>query len=163
MRWADVAPVLARMEMRGDLRRGEFVEGRGPVQYAEEETVASLRRKDRPGGGEPALAVAGASDPVLDSLAVRDGWVVLAGGEALLTLDGAGVLTTADDATDRAVKAAVLALQDLLRRARDPLGRPRTLAVLTVNGRAAAGAPLAPLLEEVGFSRDLGAMAWRAL
>ena len=163
VRWADVAPVLARMEMRGDLRRGEFVEGRGPVQYAEEETVESLRRKDRREGGEPALAVAGASDPVLDSLAVRDGWVILAGGEVLVTLDGAGAFTNAEGATDRSVKTAVLVLQDLLRRSRDPLGRPRRLAVSTVNGRAAAGAPLAPIFEELGFSRDLGAMVWRAL
>jgi hypothetical protein len=151
------------MEMRGDLRRGEFVEGRGPIQYAEEETVESLRRKDRREAGEPALAVAAAADPVLDGLDLRDGWAALAGGETLATLDGAGAFTTTGDATDRAVKSAVTALQDLLRRARDPLGRPRTLVVSTVNGRAAAGAPLAPVLEELGFSRDLGTLVWRAL
>jgi ATP-dependent Lhr-like helicase len=163
IRWADVAPVFARMEMRGDLRRGEFLEGRGPLQYAEEETVETLRRVERPSGDEPALAVAGAADPVLEGLEVRDGWVALSGGEVFFSLDGAGALETAATATDRALKAGLGALQDLLRRSRDPLGRPRRLAVSTVGGRPAAGAPLAPLLEELAFTRDLGTLVWRAL
>ncbi len=163
VRWADVAPVFARMEMRGDLRRGEFLAGRGPVQYAEEETVETLRRVERPSGDEPALAVAGAADPVLEGLDAREGWVALAGGEALFSLDGAGALGTAATATDRALKAGFGALQDLLRRSRDPLGRPRRLAVSTVNGRPAAGAPLAPLLEALAFTRDLGTLVWRAV
>ena len=163
VRWADVAPVFARMEMRGDLRRGEFLEGRGPVQYAEEETVETLRRVGRPSGGEPALAVAGAADPVLEGLDARDGWIALAGGEVLFSLDGAGAFAPAPSATDRALTAALGALQDLLRRSRDPLGRPRRLAVSTVGGRPAAGAPLAPLLEALGFTRDLGSLVWRAL
>ena len=32
------------MELRGDVRRGEFVEGDGPIQYAEPEVVEELRR-----------------------------------------------------------------------------------------------------------------------
>jgi ATP-dependent Lhr-like helicase len=163
VRWADVAPVLARMEMRGDLRRGEFLEGRGPIQYADEETVETLRRLERPSDDEPALAVAGAADPVLEGLDARDGWVALTGGEVLFSLDGAGALETAATATDRAFKAGLGALQDLLRRSRDSLGRPRRLAVSSVNARPAAGAPLASLLEALGFARDLGTLAWRAL
>ncbi len=161
VRWADVAPVLARMEMRGDLRRGEFVEGRGPLQYAEEETVERLRRPRASGGG--VLAAAGAADPVLDGLSLRGGWAVLEDGEALLTLDGAGALSVAEGAGDRSVRAALGGLQELLRRARDPLGRPRRLAVSTIGGRPAAGAPLARLLEDLGFTRDLASLAWRAL
>jgi ATP-dependent Lhr-like helicase len=163
VRWVDVAPVLARMEMRGDLRRGEFLEGRGPVQYAEEESVETLRRVERPTGDEPVLAVAGAADPVLEGLDARDGWVALAGGEVLFSLDGAGAFAPAASATDRALTAGLGSLQDLLRRSRDPLGRPRRLAVATVGGRPAAGAPLAPLLEALGFTRDLGSLVWRAL
>ena len=163
IRWPDVAPVFARMEMRGDLRRGEFLEGRGPVQYADEETVETLRRVERPSGDEPALAVAGAADPVLEGLDARDGWVALAGGEVLFSLDGAGALETAATATDRTLRAALGALQDLVRRSRDPLGRPRRLAVSSVNARPAASAPLAPLLEAIAFTRDLGKLVWRAL
>ncbi|HVO52360.1 MAG TPA: hypothetical protein VMV60_15310 [Thermoanaerobaculia bacterium] len=151
------------MEMRGDLRRGEFLEGRGPVQYAEEETVETLRRLERPSGDEPALAVAGAADPVLEGLDAHGGWVALAGGEVLFSLDASGALAPAASATDRALTAALGALQDLLRRSRDPLGRPRRLAVSTVGGRSAAGAPLTPLLESLGFTRDLGSLVWRAL
>jgi len=163
IRWSDVAPVLARMEMRGDLRRGEFVEGRGPLQYAEEETVAALRRRGGPGVAEPALAVAAAADPALEGAGGRDGWVAVAGGETLLALDGAGALVTGGAGADRALKAALAALQELLRRGRDPLARPRRLAVASVNGRPAAGSPLVPLLEELGFARDLGSLVWRAL
>lgn len=163
VRWADVAPVLARMEMRGDLRRGEFLEGRGPLQYAEEETVDSLRRAERPGDAELALTVAGAADPVLDGIGARDGWAALSGGGLLFSLDGAGELTTGPAVADRALKAGLAALQELLRRSRDPLGRPRRLAVASVNGRPAAGAPLSPILEALGFSRDLGTLTWRAL
>jgi hypothetical protein len=151
------------MEMRGDLRRGEFLEGRGPIQYAEEETVDSLRRAERPRDTEPALAVAGAADPALDGLGLRDGWAALSGGAVLFTLDGAGALETGPAAPDRALKAGLAALQDLLRRSRDPLGRPRRLAVASVNGRTAAGAPLSPILEALGFSRDLGTLTWRAV
>ena len=163
IRWADVAPVLARMEMRGDLRRGEFLEGRGPLQYAEEETVEALRRGASPGDGEPSLAVAGAGDPALEGVGLRSGWAALADGEVLLSLDGSGALLAADGAPDRSIRAALAALQDLLRRSRDPLARPRRLSVSTMNGRPAAGAPLAPILEAFGFTRDLGALVWRAL
>lgn len=163
VRWADVAPVFARMEMRGDLRRGEFLEGRGPVQYADEETVETLRRAAWPDGEERALAVASAADPVLEGIGLASGWAALAGGEPLLTLDASGSLEIADGTTDRALRASLAALQDLLRRSRDPLGRPRRLAVSKVNARPAAGAPLAPVLESLGFSRDFGTLVWRAL
>ena len=51
----------------------------------------------------------------------------------------------------------------VLRRGRDPLGRPRRLVVGTVAGREAAGSPLATLLEGLGFTRDGPAWSWRAL
>ncbi|HEX5855707.1 MAG TPA: hypothetical protein VFZ57_08805, partial [Thermoanaerobaculia bacterium] len=68
-----------------------------------------------------------------------------------------GEFALAPGTPDRTLGAALAALQDLLQRARDPLGRPRRLRL------AAAGSPLAPLLESLGFARDGGAYIWRAL
>ena len=160
VRWSDVAPALARMEMRGDLRRGTFVEGHGPLQYAEEETVDALRAPARPDDREGTLAVAAGGDPVLAGLEPapsRDSFVVLSAGAPFLSLAPDGAFVLAPGTSDRMLRAGISALQDLLRRARDPLGRPRRLRF------AAPGSPLAPLLEQLGFVRDLGAYVWRAM
>src|SRR6185437_2555347 len=42
--WRDLAPWLARAEMKGELRRGYFVEGLSGVQYATAEVVEELAR-----------------------------------------------------------------------------------------------------------------------
>ncbi len=42
--WADLAGLLARAELRGELRRGYFVEGLSGVQYARDESAAGLSR-----------------------------------------------------------------------------------------------------------------------
>lgn len=172
IRWSDVAPALARMELRADVRRGEFVEGDGPLQYAEPEVVEELRRmREARDEGEPedGLAALAGSDPVLVGLqAPRDGYCVLRHGAPVLVLPGSGELGLGDTpASDRVLRAALTELQALLRRARDPLGRPRRLVVETVISagslRPAAGSPLAPLFEALGFTRDGAAYAWRAL
>ena len=152
---------------QGRENRGEFVEGDGPLQYAEPGTVEELRAmreaRDEAEPEEGLAAVAG-SDPVLLGLdAPRDGWCVLRRGEAVVTLSGGGDLVVGKDAADRAVKAAVRELQGLLRRGRDPLGRPRRLVVAAVAGREAAGSPFSTLLEGLGFTRDGPAYSWRAL
>jgi ATP-dependent Lhr-like helicase len=169
VRWSDVAPVLARLEMRGDLRRGEFVEGGGPMQYAEEETVEALRRlRDAPlDTAAPILVVSGA-DPVLAGLAPppdRDELVALRRGEVVLRLTSQGALALgALDAQDEALRAAFTEMQELKRRARDPVGRPRRLTVAAVDGAPISGSwRFATLLTSLGFHRDRGAYAWRAL
>ncbi len=172
VRWSDVAPAFARMELRGDLRRGEFVEGDGPLQYAEPEVVEELRRmREAPDDGDPGvgLAALAASDPALLGLDTpRDGYSVLRYGAPVLVLPGSGELDLGESpASDRVLRAGFAELQALLRRARDPLGRPRRLVVETISSagssRPAAGSPLAPLLEGLGFTRDGTSYAWRAL
>jgi ATP-dependent Lhr-like helicase len=172
VRWSDVAPAFARMELRGDVRRGEFVEGEGPLQYAEPEVVEELRRmRESRDEGDPAdgLAALAFSDPALLGLGTpRDGYAVLRHGAPVLTLAGTGELDLgAAPVSDRALRAALGELQGLLLRAHDPLGRPRRLAVATVSvagaPRPAAGSPLAPLLERLAFTRDGSSYTWRAL
>lgn len=172
VRWSEVAPALARMELRGDLRRGEFVEGDGPLQYAEPEVVEELRRmREAPDEGDPAngLAALAASDPALLGLDTpREGYCVLRHGAPALSCSTQGELDLgASPVSDRVLRASLGELQALLRRARDPLGRPRRLVVATVASagasRPAAGSPVAPLLEGLGFTRDGTAYSWRAL
>jgi ATP-dependent Lhr-like helicase len=56
--WGDLAPLLARAEWRGELRRGYFVEGLSGVQYATEEAAAELARlAAAPAGGMAAEGV----------------------------------------------------------------------------------------------------------
>jgi ATP-dependent helicase Lhr and Lhr-like helicase len=172
VRWSEVAPALARMELRGDVRRGEFVEGDGPMQYAEPEVVEELRRaREAPGDGEPdeGLAAFSGADPALLGLgAPREGFQVLRHGAPVLSLSGTGELDLGEaPAPDRVLRAGLAELQGLLRKARDPLGRPRRLVVATVVSggatRPAAGSPLTPLLEGLALTRDGAAYSWRAL
>ncbi len=50
--WAELAPLLARAEWRGEIRRGYFVEGLSGVQYAMGEAASELARAAA-GGGFP--------------------------------------------------------------------------------------------------------------
>ena len=122
-------------------------------------------------GGEPeaGLAPLAGCDPALLGLAApRDGFAVLRHGCLVFSLSGAGELDLGPEpATDRVLAAALAALQALVTRGRDPLGRPRRLVVASVAARGdvrpAAGSPLAPLFERLGFLRDGASYGWRAL
>jgi len=172
VRWSDVAPALGRMELRGDVRRGEFVEGNGPLQYAEPDVVEELRRmreaRDEEDPHAELAALSGADPALVGVEAPRDGWCVLSRGVPVATLSDAGALGLGDEpAPDRVLRTALAELQELLRRGRDPLGRPRRLVVATVATgaapRPAAGSAVAPLLEAAAFTRDGTGYTWRAL
>jgi ATP-dependent helicase Lhr and Lhr-like helicase len=49
--WAELAPLLARAEWRGEIRRGYFVEGLSGLQYASEQAASELARAA--GSGAP--------------------------------------------------------------------------------------------------------------
>ena len=56
--WGELMPLLARAELRGEIRRGYFVEGLSGVQYATEDAVADLARlAAQPEPGSPVLLV----------------------------------------------------------------------------------------------------------
>lgn len=170
VRWSEVAPVLSRMELRGDARRGEFVAGAGPLQYALPETVEELRarREPSPPSEAPFLSVVGGADPVLWGLSPppeRDEWVALAAGRPVFRLSPDGTLSLDDPSSpDRLLRAALARTLELLRRSRDPLGRPRRVKVEHLApGRPVAGTAVALLLEEAGFVRDGAGYSFRAL
>jgi hypothetical protein len=128
-----------------------------------------MREARDEGGPEDGLAALAGSDPVLLGLETpREGHCVLRHGAPILRLSGSGELGLGESpASDRVLRAGLAELQALLRRARDPLGRPRRLVVETItsagSSRPAAGSPLAPLFEALGFARDGAAYSWRAL
>ena len=56
--WGELAPLLARAEWRGEVRRGYFVEGLSGVQYASEEAAAELARlAARPEAASPVILI----------------------------------------------------------------------------------------------------------
>ncbi|MBL8112883.1 MAG: hypothetical protein JNK60_08365 [Acidobacteria bacterium] len=165
IRWSDLAPALARLELRGDVRRGEFLEGAGPMQFAEPEVVELLRaaREEAP-GEDPVISVVCGADPVLFGLEARpDDWFAFANGALLFRLTGDGALTPEASASGRSLKAGLAAAKDLLFRVRDPLGKPRVLTVASIAGDPVLSTPYVPILEGLGFTRDAGRLSYRAL
>jgi ATP-dependent Lhr-like helicase len=173
--WGDLAPLLARAEWRGELRRGYFVEGLSGVQYASEEAAAELARlAARPEAPSPVVLVStvdpanlyGAGAPLdvelLDGgvarlprlpghfLAIRD-------GRPVLIVESYGKrLTALPWASPADIDSALKLLPSLTGPGR------RTLKIELYNGLPAVESPAAARLAELGFVRDYPGMAYYA-
>ncbi|MGC8640671.1 MAG: Lhr family helicase, partial [Isosphaeraceae bacterium] len=173
--WAELAPLLARAELRGELRRGYFVEGFGGVQYALEETACQLSRlsgaASSPGDNvlvaalDPAnLYGSGAplDVPLLDGGTARlsrvaGNYLVMRGGRPVLIIEGYGKrLTALLSASREEVHHALRRLLELARSGR------QVLKVESYNGEPAWQSPIADRLAELGFVREYPAMAFYA-
>jgi ATP-dependent Lhr-like helicase len=173
--WRDLAPWLARAEMRGDVRRGYFVEGLSGVQYASAEAAEELARlaADPTARAEPVLL--GTLDPAnlygsgapLDISLLEGGtarltrsasnFLVLLAGRPVLILEAYGKrLTGLASASEDDLRRALALLPTLAGPTR------RVLKVETYNGAAALASPAAPWLAELGFVRDHPGMAYYA-
>ena len=163
--WALVRDALANLEARGEARRGYFIRGLSGVQYALPDVVERLRRGERPGA--PVLVAAadpanpyGRLLPVPADRPVRlarvaGSWLVVAGGEPVLAVEGRGrrlVPLSLSRLAD-----AVALLPALARRA--PRGR---LSVELWDGRPVVETEGAALLAEAGFSGGAKRMTYRA-
>jgi ATP-dependent Lhr-like helicase len=176
-RWADVAPYLARSELRGELRRGYFVEGFSGVQYAEDDVVEELARLAGSGttsaasadillaAGDPAnLYGTGAplDIPLLDGGTRRlsrtaGNSLVLSSGRPVLIIEAHGKrLTGLASASTQEIHAALARLLELVRPGR------QVLKVETYNGEPASSSAIAPRLAELGFVRDYPGMTFYA-
>jgi ATP-dependent Lhr-like helicase len=172
--WRELFPFLDRAEMRGELRRGHFVEGLSGVQFAEAETIDALARFASSGTPvspillptlDPAnLYGSGAplDVPLLEGGTARlfrnaSNWIVLIGGRPILIVEGMGKrLTGLGAASEAELKAAIGLLPSLATSSR------RVLKVETYNGAATLASPAAPWLAEAGFVRDYPGMAYYA-
>ena len=170
--WA-LIDVLDRMEETGAAARGMFVEGLGPAQFAERETVEALRsyaQEDAAAdpvvlsAADPAclygqgIAWPSACDGACDDKPQRRPGALVAfiGGEpALFAAAGLRWLVVFASDADRQALAVHALAEHIRREARRAGGRaPRKrYAVERVNGVPALESPFAPMLADAGFVR----------
>jgi ATP-dependent Lhr-like helicase len=190
--WGALYRQFQLMEMRGEVRRGYFVQGLPGVQFALPEAVERLREWTQPqahgsdalvrvnatdpanlfgpaagppASGEPASdwpeagePVAGVPVPGMDPahfVRIPANYVVLLRGRPVLLLEAGGArLTSLPELPVDTVKQALrLAVEGAA-------AERRRLAVAEWNGEAVLDSPLAPLLEEVGFRREMLVYVW---
>jgi ATP-dependent Lhr-like helicase len=173
--WRHLAPWLARAELRGDLRRGYFVEGLSGVQYATAEaaeelarTAANRRTSDEPillcsldpanlyGSGAPfdVPLLEGGTARLIRSAA---NYVVFNAGRPVLIVEAYGKrLTGLGSASESELRAAVGLLTTLAGPSR------RVLKVEAYNNAATLASPAASWLAEIGFVRDHPGMTYYA-
>jgi ATP-dependent Lhr-like helicase len=173
--WAELVSWLARAELRGELRRGYFVEGFSGVQYATEEAAEELTRlagSPAPAAGEVVLAAGDPANlygsgapldiPLLDGGTARlsripGNYLVLLGGRPVLIIEAYGKrLTGLPSASQAELQAALLRVVELARSHR------QVLKVETYNGEPALASPVASRLAELGFVRDYPGMTYYA-
>jgi ATP-dependent Lhr-like helicase len=177
--WGLILRQLQRLEMRGEVRRGYFVQGLPGLQFALPDAVERLRAiRDRQVradamDGEPEPVVMNANDPAnLYGPARDDGpttvqgeplafsrvpstWLVLHRGLPVLVAGDSGAGLTIPQGVDEGLLRR--ALQALL----DHLARfERRVAVETWNGEPVLQSSGRSLLEAVGFYRSYPAMVW---
>ncbi len=174
--WDDLYDCLQVLEMRGEVRRGYFVQGLGGAQFALPEAVERLREwSNRPPAEEAVFVVLNAWDPAwfLASRLVEDlcnaagdpltlsrrpsAYAVLRQGQPLLLVErwGRSLLIPAgveEGPLVAALRACRLALTGRLAR--------RRLTVETWNGAPVLGSPGQALLESLGAYPHPPAMEW---
>jgi ATP-dependent Lhr-like helicase len=169
--WPAIYQELQRLEMRGEVRRGYFVEGLPGVQFAAPEAVERLRGI---GGGateeDDALVVMNACDPAnfygsaeTAQPALADAtftfarlpstWLVMQRGMPVVLLEGTGAQITTAEGTDEGVVARAVqgAFQHIG-------GFERTIKVEQWNGEPVLQSTGQPILEACGFYRDFPGM-----
>jgi ATP-dependent Lhr-like helicase len=173
--WRDLAPLLARAEMRGDVRRGYFVEGLSGVQYATEEAaerLADLAGSSRTGGPPILLSTIDPANlygsgapldiPLLEGGTARlvrspANMLVLIAGRPVLIIEGYGRrLTGLASASEAEIRSALALLPGLAGPGR------RVLKVESYNAAHALASPAAPWLSDLGFVRDHPGLAFYA-
>jgi ATP-dependent Lhr-like helicase len=154
--WRAVYRELRRLEMRGEVRRGYFVEGLAGAQFALPSAVEELRASAA--SADDTLAVMAASDPanVWWLPSSGDSFARPRGSRQLLVTRRGQVLVTADhrarnvmvreglDAETVTAAVAALIRHVSSRRARD-------LVVEQINGSSAATSPYTPAFQRAGL------------
>ena len=168
--WRSIYHELKRMELRGEVRRGYFVQGLGGAQFALPNAVEALRTaKDDP---EAPMIVMSASDPAnpyslnLDNVA-RVAHERPRGRGAMLVTRGGRVLLSAERGGRRLFVAPGLAADDaaaaarvLLLRLTAASGVARDVIVESIDGAPAMGSPLAPALHAAGLRATPGGLRY---
>jgi ATP-dependent Lhr-like helicase len=157
--WSAISDVLKRREMRGEARRGQFVDGFQTMQYAGRAAVERLRET----GDDRRMAVVAAMDPANpygaavaapgDGFArIPGAYLVLEGGMPVLRIESGGKrLVPVNGLAGERLAAAVSTLPQLLR-APAPY-RGKRLEVALYGDEPAASSVAADALARAGFER----------
>ncbi|AMV39459.1 DEAD/DEAH box helicase [Planctomyces sp. SH-PL62] len=173
--WSTLYPHLARLELRGEIRRGYFVEGLSGVQYATEEAAEGLAALAAATGRDALEILISAADPanlygagapldipLLEGGAARlirstGNFLVLRGGRPILILEAYGKrLTGLASASKAELDAALARVLDMASPER------RVFKVETYNGQPTVASAAAERLTELGFVRDYPALTYYA-
>jgi ATP-dependent Lhr-like helicase len=173
--WGDLYPRFRLMEMRGEVRRGYFVEGLSGLQFALPEVVEGVRDAAKPPGVDEPLVVMSSCDPAnlfglqevggpmmttgktLRFSRLPSTYLVLHHGWPVLLAEGNGTALTTSQGTDEGVIRRALGV--LLPRLAS-VGRGHRVTVQRWNGEGAIGSPGQLLLESAGAVRGYGGMEW---
>jgi ATP-dependent Lhr-like helicase len=144
--WRAIYRELKRLELRGEVRRGYFVEGLGGAQFALPEAVERLREA-REDTNAPLVAIS-ATDPAYPDLLPRprgaSALIITRRGKPMITVEGNGRrVTMLAELSDAEMSIAVALIA--ARRG----GRRHTLE--TIDGRPAATSPHAEAFQRAGF------------
>ena len=173
--WAELAPLLARLELRGEIRRGYFVEGLSGVQYATDEAAGRLAALASDPNLDHDEVFVSAADPAnlygaggpLDIPLLEGGTarlsrapgnhLVVRGGRPVLILESNGKrLTGLASSSAVEIDSALARVLELVTPER------RVFKVESYNGQPTLASPAAGRLAELGFVRDYPAMTFYA-
>ena len=171
--WALVAAEFQRMEMRGEIRRGYFVEGLSGMQYALPTAVESLRRirdlrvDERPpvlvNACDPAnpygtgiqLSVAETRQENIRVSRVPGNYLLFHNGTPLLLIENFGArLWTLGESNAEILRAGLESLTAMVRFS-PPLQPFKSITIEHCDGIRPALSPLEPLLRSLGFHRAM--------
>jgi ATP-dependent helicase Lhr and Lhr-like helicase len=169
--WALVASEFQRMELRGEIRRGYFVEGLSGMQYALPGAVEELRRHSTPPDSSQQPVLVNACDPANpygpgvdirpgDGIApprvvrIPGNYLAIHRGAPILLFenDGARIRTLAE--ADRAIVRGAVELFAGMLRLPASLRPFRELVVEYCDSARPVDSPLGELLRSLGFMRD---------
>ena len=170
--WPVLAAALQRMEMRGDIRRGYFVEGLSGMQFAALDAVEQLRQLRSSNGEESLPLLVNASDPAnpygpgvefpktdvfhseLRFSRIPSSYLVFERGTPILLLENYGtrLWTLAETKEENMRNALRIFLSAVLLPL--PHRAVKSVVIEHCDGIRPAQSPLEPTLRALGFSRD---------
>jgi ATP-dependent Lhr-like helicase len=170
--WPLIAAELQRLELRGDIRRGYFVEGLSGMQFALPDAAEQLRRMQSERTGTISVILINACDPAnpygpgIDlplTFGVREpirfnriagNFLAFRNGVPFLLIENSGArIWSADEADQDSLRSALRSFVGLLH-VQPSLRSFHEIVVEQVNGAKPSQSVLADLLRSFGFERE---------